>query len=204
MASLQKNVASQNFPFSLVNASSGAASTTTSTGSLTAFVTKDAVQASAGGTFTYLGTGEWNYAPTQAETNCTSFALYVTAGSTNIPFHGTVWTDPANFNILSIDSNGNIATTSNIKKNTASNGFSFVMTNPNGNPPNSPFAGLTVSGSVSIDGAVFQNLTNSVVEIGQGAYKINLAAADTNGNHLLFQFTATNANTLFLEIITQP
>lgn len=204
MASLQKNIASQNFPFSLVNASSGAASTTTSTSSLTAFVTKDGTQAGAGGTFSYLGTGEWNYVPTQAETNCTSFALYVTAGSTNIPFHGTVWTDPANFNVLSIDSNGNVATTSNIKKNTASSGFSFVMTNPSSSPANGPFAGLTVSGSVSIDGGAFQTLTNSVVEIGQGAYKVNLAAADTNGNHLLFQFTAMSANTLFLEIITQP
>jgi hypothetical protein len=94
MASLQKNVASQNFAFSLVNATNGAASATSSTGSLTAFVTKDGTQASAGGTFSYLGTGEWNYAPTQSETNCTNFALYVTSNSSDIPFHGTVWTDP--------------------------------------------------------------------------------------------------------------
>lgn len=111
---------------------------------------------------------------------------------------------PTNFSILAIDGTGNVSTTSNIKKNAASNAFMFVMTNPNSVPPNAPFAGLTVSGLVSIDGLPFQSLTNGVVEIGQGAYKINLAAADTNGNHLLFQFTATNANTLFLEVITQP
>lgn len=93
MASLQKNVASQNLAFALVNSSNGGASTTTSTSSLTAFVTKDGSQASAAGTFTYLGTGEWNYAPTQAETNATNIGFYVTA-SGNIPFHATIWTDP--------------------------------------------------------------------------------------------------------------
>lgn len=93
MASLQKNIANQNLPFALVNATNGGASTTTSTSSLTAFVTKDGTQGSAGGTFTYLGTGEWNYVPTQAETNVTSLGFYVTS-SGNIPFHATIWTDP--------------------------------------------------------------------------------------------------------------
>jgi hypothetical protein len=90
MPSLLKNVASQNITFCLVTAASGAASTSTSTSVITAFVTKDATQASAGGTFSPLGSGQWNYAPTQSETNATNVGLYITATScipTNLDFH---------------------------------------------------------------------------------------------------------------------
>jgi hypothetical protein len=90
MASLLKNVASQNVTYCMIVASSGAASTSTSTSAITAFVTKDGTQASAGGTFTYLGSGQWNYAPTQSETNCTDMGLFVTMTSNipcNLDFH---------------------------------------------------------------------------------------------------------------------
>lgn len=95
---------------------------------------------------------------------------------------------------------GAIPTTFRLKKNTAFNGFSLVMFNTAGAAATSK----TVSGSVSIDGAAFSNLTNSVSEIGSGAYKVNLAADDTNGNDLLFLFTATDCKPLFLKVITQP
>lgn len=85
MASLQKNVASQNVTFCLINVTSGIASTSTSTSIITAFVTKDGTQASAGGTFTSLGSGQWNYAPTQAETNATDVGIFVTGGSSVVP-----------------------------------------------------------------------------------------------------------------------
>lgn len=95
---------------------------------------------------------------------------------------------------------GAIPTTFRLKKNTAFSGFSLVMFNTSGVAA----TGKTVSGSVSIDGGAFGTLTNSVSEIGSGAYKVNLAAADTNGNDLLFLFTATDCKPLFLKVITQP
>jgi len=43
-----------------------------------------------------------------------------------------------------------------------------------------------------------------VTELSNGVYILNLSAADTNGNHAMLKFTASGANTLFVEIITQP
>ena len=89
MASLLKNVASQNITFCLVNASTGAALTSATFTSL-AWVTKDNTQAGFAGAFTTLGNGQYNYAPTQAETNCTDFGLLVTVSGAipvNLDFH---------------------------------------------------------------------------------------------------------------------
>jgi hypothetical protein len=89
MASLQKNVASQNVTFCLVNATTGAADPT-GTG-LTGFVTKDnGTQAATAGTFTNKTNGQYNYAPTQAETNATDVGFLFTATGDiplNIDFH---------------------------------------------------------------------------------------------------------------------
>ena len=108
---------------------------------------------------------------------------------------------PSNFSSLSVTSGGLVATTSNIKKDTATNGFMFVMTD---STTHAPKTGLAVSGVVSIDGAAFVSLTNAVTEVGSGTYTVNLAAADVNGNHIMLRFTATAADDLNIEIITQP
>lgn len=92
MSSIKKNVASQNLTFCLVNATTGAALTGAT---VTGYVTKDGTQANAGGTFTELkvsgtGFGAYNYAPTQAETNCTNFGVLATATNAipvNLDFH---------------------------------------------------------------------------------------------------------------------
>ena len=89
MASLLKNVASQNITFTLVSATTGAALTSATFTSL-AWVTKDNTQAGFAGTFTTLGNGQYNYAPTQAGTNCTDFGLLVTVSGAipvNLDFH---------------------------------------------------------------------------------------------------------------------
>lgn len=75
MASLRKNVASQVIFFQLTNVTTGAAVTAGGTGN----VTIDAgAQAACTGTFTHLGTGQWKYAPTQAETNGTAIGFQFT------------------------------------------------------------------------------------------------------------------------------
>lgn len=108
---------------------------------------------------------------------------------------------PTNFSSLSIDSNGNVATTANVKKNTASSGFMFVMTDSS---THAPKTGLTVTAQRSIDGASFASCSNSVSEVGNGTYTINLSAGDVNGNHIMLRFTASGADDLNIEIVTQP
>jgi hypothetical protein len=91
MASLQKNVSGQNFTFCLVNAASGAALVGASP---SIFITKDnGAQAAGGGTVTGAGNGQYNYAPTQAETNATDVGFLFTATNAvpvNIDFHTDV------------------------------------------------------------------------------------------------------------------
>jgi hypothetical protein len=76
--SLRKNVASQVVTFSLVNATTGAALTGAS---VTTKVALDGTQASGGGTVTELGTGQYKYVPSQAETNGTSVGFSFTASN---------------------------------------------------------------------------------------------------------------------------
>jgi hypothetical protein len=87
-----------------------------------------------------------------------------------------------------------------IKKNTALSNFEFLMTDSTNH---NPATGLTVTGTVSIDGAAFASLTNSVTEVANGIYKINLAAADVNGTVITLRFVASGADDQLITIITQ-
>jgi hypothetical protein len=92
MASLLKNVAGQNVTFCLVSSATGFALTVTPTWTSAAWVTKDGSQAAFAGTFTALGNGQYDYVPTQAETNCTNFGLFV-AVTGAIPNNINIYTD---------------------------------------------------------------------------------------------------------------
>lgn len=91
MSNLQKNVASQNMTFGLVNVSTGAALVGAT---VAVFVVKDnGAQASGTGTVTGCGNGQYNYAPTQAETNATDVGFLFTATNAipvNYDFHTDV------------------------------------------------------------------------------------------------------------------
>lgn len=97
-------------------------------------------------------------------------------------------------------SSGSVTTTYQIKKNTALSNFEFLMTD---SANHQPATGLTVTGTVSKDGAAFAALTNAVSEVASGIYKVNLAAADVNANVLTLMFTATGADTTYITIVTQ-
>lgn len=103
MASLKKNVASQNITFALVSASAGSA-LIGSTASLNAWISKDGgAQSSATGTFTGLGNGQYNYAPAQSETNGTAVGMLFTASSA-IPVNMHFFTDIVDANgFLEVD-----------------------------------------------------------------------------------------------------
>lgn len=108
---------------------------------------------------------------------------------------------PSNFSSLSITAAGLVAVTSGIKKNAASR-LTFTMTDSTNH---NPVTGKTVAGQVSIDGAAFvATNTANATEISNGDYTLALAAADTNGNALMFRFTATGCDDLNIFVLTQP
>lgn len=89
-----------------------------------------------------------------------------------------------------------------LKKNTAIPNFQFFMVDANDHVTGK--AGLSsFTCTVSIDGASFVSMTNSVFEIGQGVYKINITADEMNGDIITFRFSATGADTRVLTIITE-
>lgn len=90
MASLQKNVAGQNVTFTMINATTGAVD---ASATVTVKVVKDnGTQASGAGTVTNSGNGQYNYAPTQAETNGTNVGFLFTATG-DIAVSYSIWTD---------------------------------------------------------------------------------------------------------------
>lgn len=87
-----------------------------------------------------------------------------------------------------------------IKRNVAFSNFCFVMNNSTTYVPQT---GLTVSGEVSLDGASFGSLANSVSEVGNGVYVVDLAQAETNAQSFTLRFTATGALDRLITIVTQ-
>jgi hypothetical protein len=118
MASLSKNVASQNITFGLITTAGAAATGKT----VSVFVTKDnGAQGSGGGTVTEAGNGQYNYAPTQSETNAVDVGFLFTATSCvpeNLDFH----TDQVDSNsLLKVDVediNGNATAAQALEKST--------------------------------------------------------------------------------------
>lgn len=84
------------------------------------------------------------------------------------------------------------------KKNTAVAAFPFTMVTSAG----TPLAGVTVTATRSLDGAAFASCANAVTAISNGAYKIDLAAADLNADTVILRFTATGAKDRFFTIKT--
>lgn len=89
---------------------------------------------------------------------------------------------------------------SNLKKNTALAGFTFVMTDAT---THAPKTGLTVAATRSLNGGAFSSCANAVSEVANGVYTIDLAAGDLNGNTVMLRFAATGADDKLLEVVTQ-
>jgi len=87
------------------------------------------------------------------------------------------------------------------KKNTAFNNFQFVMLDSTTEEPKS---GETVTAQRIIDDAAIAACTNSVVEISDGFYRINLHADDLNGDMVTLIFTSSGAKTTIAHIKTEP
>lgn len=87
-----------------------------------------------------------------------------------------------------------------IKKATQVNNFPFYLVSSSDHV--TPVTGATVTATRSIDGGAFSACSNSVTEIGNGNYKINLSSTDTNGTVIILKFTATGADTRILNLLT--
>jgi len=88
-----------------------------------------------------------------------------------------------------------------IKKSTALAEFEFLMVDSADHV--TPKTGLTVTATRSIDGAAFGSCTNSVTEVASGVYKIDLSAADLNGDVITLKFAASGADQTTITLLTQ-
>lgn len=88
-----------------------------------------------------------------------------------------------------------------VKKNQALNNLAFLMLSSTDHV--TPKTGLTVTAQRSLDGAAFGSCANSVTELSNGIYTINLAAGDMNANVITLLFTATGADARYVTIVTQ-
>ena len=106
-----------------------------------------------------------------------------------------------NANSLTVGDKTGYALTADIriKKNTGLNNFTFLMLDTSGNAA----TGLTVAAQRSLDGGTLATMANSVAEISNGLYKINLAAADTNADFCCYRFTAATAQDRIVAFPTQ-
>lgn len=91
---------------------------------------------------------------------------------------------------------------SGIKKNTLLSSFMFLLVDSADHI--TPKTGRTVAAERSLDGAGFSSCANAVAEVANGMYKIDLAAADLNGDVVTLRFTATGADPRLITIITEP
>jgi len=92
-----------------------------------------------------------------------------------------------------------------ITKNVALSDFEFFMEDSTDDI--SGKTGLTFAAADSqrsIDGGAFGNSTNVPTEVANGIYKVDLSAADLNGDVVTFKWIGTGANVTFMTIKTQP
>lgn len=203
-----KNVASQKIALLAIDSATGRPKTGDAA-NITAYVSKDY------GTVTALGDtsatqmdatnapGWYLFDLTQAETNADQLLFSGKSSTSGVDVVGTlIATLPANFTALSIDTNGRAKVQSGIQKNTALAGYEFTMTD---STTHNPSTGKTVTVTRSIDGGAFGATTASTAtEVSNGAYKIDLSAADLNGNVIMFRMTASGCDDLFVLFITTP
>jgi hypothetical protein len=88
-----------------------------------------------------------------------------------------------------------------VTKNTALNNFQFLLVSSADHV--TPKTGATVTATRSIDGGAFAPCANSVAELSNGIYTIDLAASDLNGTVITLLFGATGADPRYVTILTQ-
>jgi hypothetical protein len=131
--------------------------------------------------------GATNMAPLPIEVQLTNLDLTdgVRAGLTALPNAAAA----ASGGLATVDTANSVKIQASTKIGVARDDFMFVMTDSDGNAA----TGLTVVATRSIDGAAFASCTNSVTEVSNGWYKIDLSTSDMNGTVIALRFSATGA-----------
>lgn len=99
---------------------------------------------------------------------------------------------------------GQVDSAVGFKKNTALSNFAFLMVD--GTDHVTGKTGLTFGASNfqrSIDGGAFANSTNTATEVANGVYKVDLSAADLNGDIIVLKATGTAADDRIIVIKTE-
>ncbi|MBE9485451.1 MAG: hypothetical protein IMY74_11420 [Bacteroidetes bacterium] len=81
---------------------------------------------------------------------------------------------------------------SGIAKNVALSAFTFYMVLTSDHV--SAATGKTLTGQISKDGGAFAGLTNSITEIGNGLYKVDIIQAEMNADVVTLKFTETDCD----------
>lgn len=100
-----------------------------------------------------------------------------------------------------LQSSGASAVLNGLRRNTAFNNYMFKMVAAD---MKTPVTGASVTATRVIDGGSFGACTNSVSEVSNGWYRINLSTSDLNGSSIVLRFTAAGAEPHEALIITQP
>jgi hypothetical protein len=175
MPILRKNVASQVIFFGGVSATTGAA---TAGLTWTGYVTKDAgSQASAGGSFSNLGNGQYSYAPTQAETNANAVGFFfVSSGYIPISIH--CFTDVvdgngyADVNLVDIAGNAVSTGAAQLGVNVVKYNNETAVTDGNNYP------------SVNLVDIAGSTVSTTIAQLGVNTVKYNNQTALTDANNL--------------------
>lgn len=230
---MKKNVAGQKIGGHINSVIDGSAFSGSVTVYVTGDAGSQAVGSVGSGACTNEGNGYFTYAPAQAETNydLVAFTFIGTnavsatvqvftnfpqtgdsfdrigaagAGLTNIDLPNQTMDIVGNITGNLSGSVGSVTAavgiTSNRKK-AATATLEFLMQD---STTGAPETGLTVTATISKDGAAPASTTNAVTEIGLGQYQIVLTATEMTANNIFLQFTAAGAMTYSLSIQTQP
>jgi hypothetical protein len=203
-----KNVASQKIALLALDRATGGPKTGDAA-NLTAYVSKDHGSATVLGDTSATEVSSTN-APgwylfdlTQAETAADSLLFTGKSTTSGIDVVGAaVYTRPPNFPALGIDSTGSVAIQARLKKNVALSNFHFVMTD---STTHNPATGKTVTATRLIDNGSFGAGTlGAVTEVANGVYRLDLPAADLNGNVVTLRLTASGCDDLDISLLMEP
>lgn len=164
------------------------------------FDVPDAVFASGVNSAAVMLRGATNMEPCVMEFQLTSVNLQdsVRAGMTALPNVAA----GASGGLPLGDANGAVKIQTVLKKNTTRSNYAFLMTD---STTHNPAAGKTVTVTRCIDNGTFAAGTlGAVTEIANGMYRIDLPAADLNGDVVTLRFTASGCDDLFVTLLLEP
>lgn len=88
-----------------------------------------------------------------------------------------------------------------VKKNTELSNFPVVMVLSSDHV--TPATGKTVTGQRSLDGGAFEAVTGAIAEVSNGLYQFDAAAADTNGDTIVWRFSNADCDDTWVTIKTE-